>query len=486
MRAFFKKHDNIISLIFVIVLALVLRMFVLQTFEFWFDEAYTGLLVDKPWNQFFSVLREDVHPPLYYVLLKSWVTLFGNSVLTLRSFSVIFGVLTIPLVYIFVKKIKNVSHNTALLVSFIFSINPFFIEYSVEARTYSLLGFLMIAAATSFLFAMNKKKLELNRYWISFSLLISLVFLTHYLASFGILCFGLFFLYVYRKQVLKAVNFKFLFGVSLVPLLAFIYWIPKLLYQLNKTGGNLGWIPEANFMDIPNTLYIFLFGAKAHTYGLPPARQSLLGQDLLTFILFVSTITLLTYLSIKLKKFFSKGLILNLGLAFIPLILVVIISKFGIHMYVERYLLPYGIFYIIFLFLSLSLVNRKILYGFIICYAIISSHIFITSYTTKQTEFNDLIRYLKDNNEHELIVSTSPLDFNVIKYYLSSNNKLYLLDDSENQDYASWSIIEVDDLITSKEAESNNTIYVSPCHEVMENFKVLEEINAQFCIVKAS
>ena len=40
--------------------------------------------------------HDPQHPPLYYVLAKGWVQLWGDSVFALRGLSVFFGVLGLP------------------------------------------------------------------------------------------------------------------------------------------------------------------------------------------------------------------------------------------------------------------------------------------------------------------------------------------------------------------------------------------------------
>lgn len=42
----------------------------------------------------------DVHPPLYFAALHYWIVLAGDSVLSVRFLSVIFGVLAIPTAYL--------------------------------------------------------------------------------------------------------------------------------------------------------------------------------------------------------------------------------------------------------------------------------------------------------------------------------------------------------------------------------------------------
>src|SRR5690349_21587308 len=54
------------------------------------DEPFTANLVRLPLAQMFAALRYDGTMPLYYVLLKAWASIFGESEIALRSLSVLF------------------------------------------------------------------------------------------------------------------------------------------------------------------------------------------------------------------------------------------------------------------------------------------------------------------------------------------------------------------------------------------------------------
>jgi uncharacterized membrane protein len=60
-------------------LALALRLYHLDGQSLWADEGNSAALAGRP----FAVIAEqaalDIHPPLYYWLLKIWCSLFGQS-----------------------------------------------------------------------------------------------------------------------------------------------------------------------------------------------------------------------------------------------------------------------------------------------------------------------------------------------------------------------------------------------------------------------
>ena len=54
----------------------------------WFDESYSVALVRHPLGELWRIAASDVHPPLYYYLLKLVWLLFPDNVVAYRLFSV--------------------------------------------------------------------------------------------------------------------------------------------------------------------------------------------------------------------------------------------------------------------------------------------------------------------------------------------------------------------------------------------------------------
>jgi len=82
----------------------------------------------------------EIHPPLYYILLKAWTAPFGFGVLAVRSLSLIFGLAILPLVYYVGKRLFD-SRNVGLLAAFFTAVLPMQIEYSRLARPYMIFCF---------------------------------------------------------------------------------------------------------------------------------------------------------------------------------------------------------------------------------------------------------------------------------------------------------------------------------------------------------
>ena len=127
--------------------AAALRFYHLGVQPLWLDEALTWLYAGTHYQ---GAAGQDVHPPLYYSLVRAWM--YGvpglgippiasqDNEFFLRVPSAVLGVLTVPLVYAFGRTIGGA--RLAAVAALFFAIAPFQIRYAQEARMYALLTFL--------------------------------------------------------------------------------------------------------------------------------------------------------------------------------------------------------------------------------------------------------------------------------------------------------------------------------------------------------
>src|SRR4051812_40294221 len=88
----------------ILVIGALFRLYNLTALALWHDEAFSAFYIRYPWGEMIHRIGLDVHPPLYYFVLRIWSYIFGHSLLSLRSLSVVFGVATIYMGYLFVKE----------------------------------------------------------------------------------------------------------------------------------------------------------------------------------------------------------------------------------------------------------------------------------------------------------------------------------------------------------------------------------------------
>jgi len=194
----------------ILVFGLALRLISLNQ-SLWLDEATSALAAKMNVAELFTkFLPGDFHPPLYYLILKLWSGLFGYSEIALRFPSIIFGILTIYVVYLIGKSLF--SKNVGLVASLFLATSGLHVYYSQEARMYSLAA--LLVSLLTYLFLRKK--------WFLFSITLAALSMTDYISLLIIPVFWLFSLKDWKKLALSHIPIFTLFAV----------WLPIFLKQL--------------------------------------------------------------------------------------------------------------------------------------------------------------------------------------------------------------------------------------------------------------
>lgn len=221
---------GLVLLVLVTLLALGLRLYRLDGQSLWYDEAFSVYLARMDLAEITARTAADIQPPLYYYLLHGWIQLFGDSELSVRSLSVLFGVLTVPLIYALARNLFR-WRQAGLLAALLLAVSPLHLWYSQEARMYTLLTFLGVLSGCLLLLAMRAPtRGQRIGWWLAYVLASIAAVYTHYFAFF-LLAFQA----VYLLIAWWAAGFRprhivlggLAAGVSI--LLAYLPWLPPLL-----------------------------------------------------------------------------------------------------------------------------------------------------------------------------------------------------------------------------------------------------------------
>src|SRR5690606_23635943 len=93
------RRRAVIVVSLLMLIALLLRLKGLGATDIWLDEANSWNVARLPGGAMLDNLRSSPLGPLYFVLLKLWMLLFGDSEAALRAPSLIASVLVIPVAY---------------------------------------------------------------------------------------------------------------------------------------------------------------------------------------------------------------------------------------------------------------------------------------------------------------------------------------------------------------------------------------------------
>lgn len=175
-RQIYLSHRIIAGVI--LLCALALRFFRLGAQSLWSDEGNSVALAQAGWAEIAARTALDIHPPLYYWLLKGWLALFGLSEFAARSLSAVLGVLLVAVVYRLGLRLFN--RQTALAGAFLAAVNPFQIYYAQEARMYLLLALLGAGCVWLALESWTATGKRLALTWAGYALALALGLYTQY------------------------------------------------------------------------------------------------------------------------------------------------------------------------------------------------------------------------------------------------------------------------------------------------------------------
>ena len=308
------------SLPMILLLALMLRLFLLGNKSFWVDEGVT-------WFIGIGEISSDAHPPLYFLILRVFIALFGDSEFAGRLPSAVFGWLTVLFAYLLVK--ENFGKKPALLLAGFLAISPFLIPIDQEMRMYSLIG-LEIILILFFFFRVIKNK-DFN--WLSylgltFTAILSLY--TYSLFTIILAYLAVIFLVVKKKEIGKLWLKLLLLSSAVI-----LTYLPQLIKLLSITGERnhvyaYDWIHlKVNILRVFKSLAAFFYGDSLIEFivknGHFIANNPLIV--ILTTLVFLSALLLLYIFFSGIRKFKSfepfslRLLLICLGLSILFLLL---------------------------------------------------------------------------------------------------------------------------------------------------------------------
>ncbi len=280
----------------------------------WFDESYSSYITRFDYGKMLEFTAADVHPPLYYIFLKTWAHFFGHTDFAMRTMSAIFGAIAIVFVFLWLK--YKYGATAAILGAFMVSISPIFVRYGQEMRMYTLVMAIVFAATYFLQLAIdNGKKI----WWIIYALLLAAGMYTHYFVAFAWIAHLVYLVKIYGKKIFqKRIIFTYVLAVVL-----YIPWLPSLISQ-TKTVESGFWIGDASAEGL------FSYFTETLLYDRPSNISNWL---LVLFILAVITIVVL---AIR----YRKKITMLLALSFVPLITLTLLSMPPLKsMFISRYVL---------------------------------------------------------------------------------------------------------------------------------------------------
>ena len=195
----------------------------------WLDETLSVEIARLPLGELYGALRQDGAPPVYYLLLKAWIGLFGTGTVAVRLLTVALVPVALLLAHRLGSRLGGAAAGTASAV--VLAALPWTMRYGSETRMYLLVVVLVLAAAL----ALERVRRAPGRAPIAaLGVLTGLLLLTHYWSLFLLAAVGLVHLPGLVRR--RAPEVRVVVALALGGVL-FLPWAPTFLFQAAHTGA---------------------------------------------------------------------------------------------------------------------------------------------------------------------------------------------------------------------------------------------------------
>lgn len=255
-------RNNYLKLTFVLVCMLIIVMG-LSCLLLFTDESFSMNIIRYSFKNIIRLDGMDVHPPLYYIVLKIFIsvtTFWTKSLFVKIVFARILSLITSVITFLFLMKIKDkfsfkktLNLSTSFLIFVLLTGLPFkFVPlYNiVQIRMYSLAA--MFVAIQIYSMLMFNERNE-RKYFILFTLSSILSAYTHYISGFISGLFVLSFIVFFPPK-----RFKY-FISGIIMIISYIPWIPTAFHQFSQISGKHWWMTTDFFIkNVILILFIIL------------------------------------------------------------------------------------------------------------------------------------------------------------------------------------------------------------------------------------
>ena len=389
-------------LLVIFLICLFFRVYDLSNESIWLDEAFSIVRAKFDLSQI--LFRPENSPPLYYIILHGWINLFGDSEFSVRFPSVLFGSLSILMMYKVGNQIFN--KDVGVLSSLLLGVSVFHIRYSQEARTYSLSVFLTLLSMYFFIKLLRNTSYKGLFSYIIFS---ALLIYSHIYGLFIIISQNIYIiiLFLFSEETFEF-NLKRWILTQILLIILFIPWASIFVTQTINVVQSGFWIPTPGLFSIMKSFI---------TYS---------GSTLI-FLLFMILFpfSIISYEKIsgnfRRKNFFQsieffqwKIRLLNTDKIFLllvwlltPIILPFIIYRLSTPIYFTKYTIVASLAFYLLVSKGISNIHYKYLKIIIVSVIIVFSMIYIWKYYTKinKEQWRDVAYYINtDANDGDLIL----------------------------------------------------------------------------------
>lgn len=397
----------------ILIIGFLLRLLNLNQ-SLWLDEAINVIAVKS--HSLYGMITQyavaDFHPPGWFIILWIWGKIFGYSEISVRLPSVLFGVLTILVMYLIGKKLVN--NKFGFISALLLTVNPLHIYYSQEARMYSMAAF---AVTLNMYLFINLLKSSKEGFFSKLIYILSniLILMSDYVAYFIFPAQLIILLFVKNQTMVK----RWVLNIVLSGVFTY-WWIPTFLNQL-KVGS------EA-------TVNIPVWSTVVGAFGLKPLILTyikfIVGRisfpnHAIYMIIFIPIGTIFLYLIWQgfksTQKITRNYLVIWL---FLPIIIASLVALvIPVYSYFRLlFVLPSFLILIAFGIYSFNKKFKLLFLFLIIIIEVIFSSTYLFNKNFHREDWRGLVSFLESKSSNSKILFESSGTFSPFEYY--SNNDI--------------------------------------------------------------
>ena len=311
--------SSLLLFVLIALLFVAARLWRLTASCLWFDEIFSVHATRYGWKQMFQFVAADlIHPPLFYVLLKIWIAIGGESLLWLRLLPVLLSVVAVVPIVLLCRALKLTNLQTLIALALL-AVNGYLIKYAQEVRMYSLL--FLLSCTSLWLFVKFTAATKLRWIWVALTIVNLLLVYSHYYGWILVIVELLSLIVWWRERVRKFIWIVFVLIASYLP------WLNLIINAKEPGRGlaqNIGWVAKPGIGDVVQ-FFAFLNTPFFFQQSSVPSRSDIWGIGLAVLAFGVPLALLIREIA-KRRSADSRSIWMLLGFILVPIALVFILS----------------------------------------------------------------------------------------------------------------------------------------------------------------
>lgn len=411
------KTQTFLICLLLTVIGAAFKFFTYPDVSLWLDEAYSIFEAQKSIAEIIERSSTDQNPPLYFITLHYWVKLFGITEVAARSLSLLFSVLTAPLLFLVLR--KPYGFGVAIISALLFTVSDIHFYYSMEARCFAMVSFLAVLSYGLFIKLFERLSVVLV---IALAVVNAMLPMTHYISVFvpaTQFILALFFFDSNRSFFKSILIANVITGMALIPLATMV------LNNLPEEG--VYWLAAPGIKQLIGVFVAFT------------------GSKLLVVLIAIIGLLWFGFNFTKLKAIRSWQsneqfkLLLPVAWLIIPIVLDLVLSTLT-PIFLNRYLLyaSFGLFILTTKFLT-ELPFSKQVNDVLVVGLLVVSFLTIDTNISKQEDWRGAVEKLTEHRtNNETVLGSAWYTYKVIAYYhdraVFEDNQT-ILDELEKQQF---------------------------------------------------